>query len=229
MRRIIDTNALNFAIVFNVEDLLDSNKFNFKFNSMYDRINELVNIADEQSYCTNGINKYIGDKKLSKLLYLSHLDKKKPFIDIDKINNIFIKFKNKKMEKKYFEKYKKFIEDVYNFNNKTIDNNNCDNIEQVDFLLEDDEFDDEFKDNIINEQVMIKEDFIRMYYIENKLTFEGFQYYISLVSEEYLLNINEKSKIINHHHRIFTGLIDGLHDKFNDMEQIEKKNKIIGI
>lgn len=217
IRRINEHCNFKFTMVFDCNDINNSDNFNQKFKIIVDKSNELIDIKDEKKYCINGLLKHIPNKELCEMIYDAHQNPNESIISIDYFNNNIIAFKDLKYQKQYLKNFKCTIKKQYEF----IKNNNnlVTNLAELGI----DDSDSDFDDNVSNNNFISEEDFIKKYYIDNKLTFEGFQCYINELGKEYLININERFKLIKYNHNIFCGFIDGLHDKFNDF------NKIFGI
>lgn len=72
-----------------------SNKYiNKRFNNIYKIIKDYYLIDNEEKYIIKQINKYINNKKLSKLLFNAYKNENKPILDITKINELFMINKN---------------------------------------------------------------------------------------------------------------------------------------
>jgi hypothetical protein len=178
---------VHFAIYW--EDKLMDKKYLKKFVKLtIGKIKDYQNINDKKKWCIESINSYIQNYSFSEILYDCFQDKNKPLIHFNQLNS-FIQWKNKKIEKKYFNDiYKKFIDQLESKKDTDIDD------DDLDFL---EEQNDDSKEKEI-------------YYYDNKLTYHGLLFYLQLIPSEFLKDeINDKYNLMMFPNRITNGFIEG--------------------
>ena len=172
----------------------------------------------------------INNKKLCNLIYDAYINKNEPTIDIDYINKI-IKFKNENAKKKYLKYFISFMENCYDFYvSELTANEDIDNLyDDSDNDSNDEDSDDSNNENYHDSNIISKSEYLKEYFVENKLTLKGFQYYINELKFEYLINIKQRCFLINFNYNILNGFIDGMREQFNELKNISSEKKIYGI
>lgn len=209
-----DENKILFVGIFWNKNLDEKNKLKTFVNKIYEKYQLFKNINDKRKFCIQGINKFIGNKILAKLLYDSYENKSKPIIDINEINEI-IKFKNEESKNEYFKSFLDDIEELINLKNLK----NYNNLNNDLSILNLDENDDTLYDITPNRD--------EIYYKNNKLTFSGFVRYIRIV-KKYLINITEEERLLKVYENLTNGFISGLNDRYNILKNLQDE-RIIGL
>ncbi len=200
-----DKIIVHFAIFWE-SNLFENNKVKQFIKHIIKKIEDYNNIEDEHESCINSINKFIGSRILSENLYNSFLDKNKPIIKIETINNL-IKWKKKDSHKKYLKNFINFIEELEKLENNKNDDD--------DFLFLD------------NNEIINNTNEKEIYYQDNYLTWYGLSNYLNNIDITFLENCLAKKDINDLATNITNGFITGIKEK-HDLIISLNKNLIYG-
>lgn len=107
-------------IVFWYTYINDNDYINNVIKKIYNLIHQYKNIDDERKWCIDVIDKeVIHSRDLSEHLYDGFIDYNKPLITFEAMNKI-IQWKNDNFKEKCYLEFKKYINELEEFNNKKI-------------------------------------------------------------------------------------------------------------
>lgn len=200
-----DKIIVHFAIFWE-HDLFEDDKVKEFIKHIIKKIEDYNNIEDEHESCINAINKFIGSRILSENLYNSFLDKNKPIIKFETINNL-IKWKEKNSHKEYLKNFINFIEELKNLGNNKNDDD--------DFIF------------LGNNETINNSCEKEIYYQDNYLTWYGLSHYLNNIEIIFLENCLAKKNINDLATNITNGFITGIKEK-HDLIISLNKNLIYG-
>jgi hypothetical protein len=106
--QILNKNSIAKVFVFWTAKLDDKKYFKKFIKEVCKTIENYKNIDDEEYFCIQEINKYIGNKLLSKCLFDAYQNKDEPIIEIEELNNI-IQFKDDDSKQKHLTDFETTI------------------------------------------------------------------------------------------------------------------------
>ena len=179
-------------------------------------MNEILHLHNERSYVINKLVELTFEewRPLCELTYDSHLDPKKPIIDIRLLNNFF--------DFEWNNNFKLIVKQI--LDSQIITTNTNLNYDDLDDLLSDVEMsDDEDNKNEIEN--------VENYYLEEdnniNLTWKGFNTYLTFIVK-YLDNINKTKTINEFNYKIHTEFVNVLKEQRNHLINLNESYKIWG-
>ena len=242
---------VRFISIFWYDDIFDTKKFNEKFKkNVRDKFN--AHNKTKKEYCIEQLFKSVNNTKLCKSIYSSYKSKNKSIIDIVQINSLFV-FTNKG-EKKYLKYFLLRLKNMYmeeiKMNNK-INNNGGDKFKYLfgnnttnsnansdaDSESESDsnsDSDSDSKSDKLNNTLLInevsEEEYIKKYFNDNKLTFDGFGHYIQgLGFGNYLQFEKDKFRITEWYNNVMFALIKSFENSYDDLDKLAYGKNIFGL
>lgn len=221
---------VRFVCVFWYSDIFDKNKFNFKFDKY---IVENFNLHNKikKDYCVQQLNYCINDIELCKCIYDSYIGKLKPIISIDQINSLFEFVKGGK--KKHLNDFelrlkKKYIEEMKM--NKVNQNGG----DKLNFLLEnssDSDSDLESDTDLdLSDEFETEKDYLKKYFDNDKLTFDGFGHYVQGLSFSDCLKFEkDKFGITDWYNKIMFALMKSFENAYDDLDKLTYGKNIFGL
>lgn len=219
---------IRFVGIFWFNDIIDKNKFSIKFTKII-KDNFISHNKTKKEYCVEELNKSVGNKKLCEIIYDSYKSKTEAIITISTINENFAFMKNGK--KKYL---KHFIDDLENRYNSS----NTNEYEIEDFDLEtysDTETNEEVETNTDistdkSSQLELKNNFMKKYIDNGKLTFDGLaEYLIGLGYGDFLAKVSDKFKVRDWFKNILYDLMKSFENAYDDLDKLAYGKNIFGL
>lgn len=220
---------IKFIVVFWCIDILDSEKFYYKFDLIKNQFD--IHNKTKRDYSIEKLNNNITNIKLCEMIYDSYKNKNDAIIRIKDINKQF-NFK-KNMKKKFFKSFNFKLKNIF-YEKKKLINNILSNDNELDFLDSDNENENEnekknIKNDIDNIDDELKE-FLSEFYICDKLTFKGLYYYVNNLShDDYLESEIDKFNIIEWCKNIMSSLIESFENAYDNLSNINYDNFIFGL
>lgn len=219
---------IRFVGIFWFDDIIDKNKFSIKFEKII-KNNFISHNKTKKEYCVEELSKSVGNKKLCEIIYDSYKNKTEAIITINTINENFAFIKNGK--KKYLKHFMNDLEDRYK-------SYNSNEYEIQDFDLESDS-DTETNDGIETEsdtssiksiELELKNDFIKKYIEDGKLTFDGLaEYLMGLGFGDFLAKVSDKFKVRDWFKNILYDLMKSFENAYDDLDKLAYGKNIFGL
>ena len=192
-------------IIFVIDKFWQDNKKyrNMIVNKLLYRIKDLCNIKNQDKFIISEINKYIQNKKLSKIFYNTHKEKNNCNLEFKTINKFF------KIKQEYINKIKQEFISIVD-----------ENVSNDDLNIDDLESDSESEIELIEDEEI-------KYYQNNKLSYHGLCLYLSLCKRKYFRNILDYMIIPNFITKLGNAAIGAI-TKIMEKEIKIKENLIFG-
>jgi len=201
------TSKIAKIIVFWHTHLNDDKYINGVIEQIYKLSKDYKNINDQRKWCIDVIdNEVIHSRELSEQLYDGYLDNNKPLITFSAIDKI-VEWKNDNCREECFSEFKVYIDELEAFKNNNINK------------------DDGFEFMNFNDETNIHK---KIYYEENKLTYNGLFQFISCIDRKYLISIEIKCKINELMKNITNGFLFGIKKRYEKLSKLSNNN-IIGL
>lgn len=226
-------NDVRFVSIFWYDDIIDKNKFETKFKK-YVVSNFNIHNKNKKDYCIQQLNTCIDSQELCESIYDSYKGKMEPRIDIKQINSLFCFIKEG--QKKYLKNFKLRLKNMYIEEIIINDKVNQNGGDKFDDLFEnqfnsdtESDSDTESETNLVEEQTT-EEEYLKKYFHENKLTFDGFGHYVQGLSfGNYLKFEKDKFRITNWYNKIMFALMKSFEDAYDDLDKLAYGKNIFGL
>lgn len=224
-------NDVRFVVIFWYYDILDKNLFSTKFKKFIINNFNLHN-KNKKDYCIEQLNNCIDSQELCESIYNSYKGTMIPIIDIKQINNLFCFIESG--QNKYLKNFKLRIKNMYieeiKMNNKV--NQNGGN--KFDELFgnqdnSDSEYDSESDSTLVEKQVS-EEEYLKKYFYDGKLTFDGFGHYVQGLSfSKYLKFEKDKFRITDWYNKIMFALMKSFENAYDNLDKLAYDGNIFGL
>ena len=216
---------IRFVGIFWFDDIIDEDKFLIKFTKII-KDNFILHNKTKKEYCVEELSKSVGNKKLCEIIYDSYKNKTEAIITISTINENFAFVKNGK--KKYLKHFMDDLEDRYKSSNSNeYELGNFD----LELILESCvDSDSDYVSSIVSSQLELKNDFIKKYIDDEKLTFDGLvEYLMGLGFGNFLAKVSEKFKVRDWFKNILYDLMKSFENAYDDLDKLAYGKNILGL
>lgn len=225
-------NDVRFVSIFWYDDIIDKDRFKSKFKKyIVDNFN--LHNKIKKDYCIQQLNICIDNQELCESIYNSYKGQYKPIIHIKQINSLFCFIEGGK--KKYLKNFKLRLKNMYieemKMNNK-VNQNGGDKFDDLFGNQSDSESDIESDTDIItdSELEITEEEYLKKYFYEYKLTFDGFGHYIQGLSYgNYLKFEKDKFRITDWYNKIMFSLMKSFENAYDDLDKLAYSKNIFGL
>lgn len=210
-----DRQIVHFSVFWS-QHLADEKYIDAFIKNLIKIITEYTDVSYERKWCIDSMNKYINDYNMSSDLYDAFKDKNNCCIDINRISNRYIKWKDDEFKQKYIKKFKNYIIELNKLNTDP-EINAIYNDENLNFLED--------------SEIKIKESKEEKIYINNDgtlVSYNGFFGFISNLETKYLQTVKDKDEINTLFLNITTGFIEGIQQRQKQLNTLND-NKIYGL
>ena len=226
-------NDVRFVSIFWYDDIIDKDKFKTKFKKfVVDNFN--LHNKIKKDYCIQQLNTCIDSKLLCESIYDSYKGRMEPRIDIKQINSLFCFIEGG--QKKYLKNFKLRFKNMYieemKMNNK-VNQNDGDKFDDLFGNQSDSDIESDSEtgsDTDLIEEQITEEEYIKKYFCENKLTFDGFGHYIQGLSfGNYLKFEKDKFRITDWYNKIMFALMKSFENAYDDLDNLAYGKNIFGL